>query len=141
MDKLHTHVVYVYKYLPHISNLYLPSRTDGSVPIPLNRNPSPYSSAPSSFFADSLLPHESQIIRELSTPLSPIKQPPVPETHHLASSHLGTLYFDSYVDYFVGCANETETSLSSYTTEEVWNLIKEENTLNCLNFDYLTTCC
>ena len=44
-----------------------------------------------------------------------------------SSRLIDSLYFDSNMDFFKGCLNETDGSLSNYTTDEVWNLIKLES--------------
>ena len=83
-----------------------------------------------------VLPHESLIISELATPPQAISSDHHDNTSRSSSSGSGChgntpldtdIYFDNYVDFFKGCLNETDVSLSNYTTDEVWNLIKLES--------------
>ena len=97
---------------------------------PPTKTRTPHSRPP---FHSPVLPHESEIISELGppeeAPVLPAKLSQKPEPSFLIDS----LYFDSYQDYFTGSSNEKDVSLSDYTTDEVWNLIKLES-------PFLNTC-
>lgn len=100
----------------------------------------PLSSAPQSpkFQACSpVLPHESQIISELGPPEESLTPSPSIDTKKSEQSTclIDTLYFDNYMDFFMGTLSETDCSQSDYTTAEVWNLIKLESPF------YSAACC
>eukprot|EP00116_Pleurobrachia_bachei_P004902 sb/3465164/ len=81
------------------------------------------------------LPHEKEIIKELRGGgyLSQTcggsvlqKSEDIMDSTPKDIVQLDNLYFDSHTDYFSGSLNEKDLSLSDYTTEEVWNLIRVE---------------
>nr|AIA23789.1 Sox2 [Mnemiopsis leidyi] len=104
----------------------------GSSASPSPPHPGPQS--PKFQACSPVLPHESQIISELGPPEESLTPSPILDTKK-QTCLIDTLYFDNYMDYFMGTLSETDVSQSNYTTAEVWNLIKLESPF------YSTACC
>ena len=90
---------------------------------------SPVKQSPKFQARSPVLPHESQIISELGPPEELLRPSYNIDTKKVEQSTclIDTLYFDNYMDYFMGTKTETDCSQSDYTTAEVWNLIKLES--------------